>query len=54
VQEDSEPLAPSAAMGRDSRGQRGEPTFVKWLAALDDFRNWVTLGFQPAKRNENL
>jgi hypothetical protein len=25
-----------------------------WLAALNDFRNWVTLGFQPAKRNENL
>jgi hypothetical protein len=24
-----------------------------WLAALDDFRNWVSLGFQPAKRNEN-
>jgi hypothetical protein len=24
-----------------------------WFAALDDFRNWVTLGFQPAKRNEN-
>jgi hypothetical protein len=23
-------------------------------AALDDVRNWVTLGFQPAKRDENL
>jgi sulfatase modifying factor 1 len=22
--------------------------------ALDDVRNWVSLGFQPAKRNENL
>jgi hypothetical protein len=22
-------------------------------SALDDFRNWVCLGFQPEKRNEN-
>jgi hypothetical protein len=26
---------------------------MRWLAALDEFRNWITLGFQPAKRNEN-
>jgi hypothetical protein len=31
-----------------------EWTSEKRLAALDDFRNWVTLGFQPAKRSENL
>jgi len=31
-----------------------ESQFRSWLAALDDFRNWVSLGFQPAKRNENL
>ena len=24
-----------------------------WRAVWDEFRNWVTLGFQPAKRNEN-
>jgi hypothetical protein len=24
-----------------------------WLAALDDFRNWLTLGLQPAKSDEN-
>jgi hypothetical protein len=29
-------------------GKTGE-----WLAALDDFRNWVTLGLWPAKANEN-
>ena len=23
-----------------------------WLAALDDFRNWLRLGLQPAKGNE--
>ncbi len=23
-------------------------------SAVREFRNWVTLGFQPAKRNENL
>jgi hypothetical protein len=26
---------------------------MSWLAALDDFCNWVNLGFQPAKPNEN-
>ena len=26
---------------------------VNWLAVRDDFRNWVSLGLQPAKRNEN-
>jgi hypothetical protein len=25
-----------------------------WRAVWDEFRNWVSLGFQPAKRNENL
>jgi hypothetical protein len=24
-----------------------------WLGVKDDFRNWVRLGFQPEKRNEN-
>jgi hypothetical protein len=24
-----------------------------WLGVRDDFRNWVSLGFQPAKRHEN-
>jgi hypothetical protein len=24
-----------------------------WLAALDDFRNWLALGLQPAKGHEN-
>jgi hypothetical protein len=24
-----------------------------WLAALDDFRNWLALGLQPAKAHEN-
>jgi hypothetical protein len=24
-----------------------------WLAALDDFRNWLALGFQPEKLHEN-
>ena len=24
-----------------------------WLAALDDFRNWVSLGLWPAKADEN-
>jgi hypothetical protein len=27
--------------------------FLVWLAALDDFRNWLTLGLQPAKSDEN-
>jgi hypothetical protein len=26
---------------------------MKWLAALDDFRNWLQLGLRPAKENEN-
>jgi hypothetical protein len=30
--------------------ESGTPTRGVW----DDFRNWITLGFQPAKRNENL
>jgi len=25
----------------------------EWLAALDDFRNWLALGLQPAKAHEN-
>jgi hypothetical protein len=24
-----------------------------WLTALDDFRNWLQLGLQPAKADEN-
>jgi hypothetical protein len=24
-----------------------------WLAALDDFRNWLGMGLQPAKADEN-
>jgi hypothetical protein len=26
---------------------------LEWLAALDDFRNWLQLGLQPAKGYEN-
>jgi hypothetical protein len=24
-----------------------------WLGAVDEFRNWLTLGLQPAKAHEN-
>src|SRR5262245_58333493 len=36
---------PKLTLRRSSRERR--------LAARDDFRNWVRLGFQPEKRNEN-
>jgi hypothetical protein len=26
---------------------------MRWLAALDEFRNWLALGLQPAKAHEN-
>ena len=39
---------PAEARVRASASEGG------WRAVWDEFRNWVTLGFQPAKRNENL
>jgi hypothetical protein len=41
--------APRAQGGPTSAALR-----LSWLGVRDDFRNWVSLGFQPAKRNENL
>ena len=29
------------------------PNCCPWLAALDDFRNWLRLGLQARERNEN-
>jgi hypothetical protein len=26
---------------------------ILWLGVRDDFRNWLALGLQPAKRHEN-
>jgi hypothetical protein len=39
--------------GSPARSERSEIVEGKWLAALDDFRNWLALGLQPAKAHEN-
>ena len=31
----------------------GQIELLSWLAALDDFRNWLSLGLRPAKGDEN-
>jgi hypothetical protein len=41
----------SARQSRRSR--RLKLSQKNWLAALDDFRNWLALGFQPEKLHEN-
>jgi hypothetical protein len=39
--------------GRKTPGSHDRREAREWLAALDDFRNWLDLGLQPAKLNEN-
>jgi hypothetical protein len=42
------------ASTRNQRQPKSRRIFEgNWLAALDDFRNWLALGLQPAKAHEN-
>jgi hypothetical protein len=45
-----ESLSPTSIKPFDECANGGKTE--EWLAALDDFRNWLTLGLQPAKSDE--